>query len=184
MGEDVLPSVLRSSFQAMPLDLLAVAIVLAGTVAGSAVDLRTRRVPNALTFSLAAAGLVLAAMGFTRVGLPSACAGLLVGLVLMLPGYVLGATGGGDVKLLAATGTLLGPVGIVWAFLLTLIAGGAIALAVAAHRNSVFLTLHRTVELVRTAGANVEDIERAGAGNRFAYAPAIAIGATLAAVLA
>lgn len=168
----------------MPVDVLAIAVVLAGTLAGSAVDLRTRRVPNALTFSLAAAGLVLAAMGFTRVGLPAACTGLLLGLVLMLPGYVLGATGGGDVKLLAATGTLLGPFGIVWAFVYTLIAGGAIALAVAAYRKSVFLTVSRTVDLVRTAGANTSEIEGAGAGNRFAYAPAIAIGATLAAVLA
>jgi prepilin peptidase CpaA len=165
-------------------DYFAIAVVVAGTTAGSAVDLRTRRVPNALTFSLAAAGLVLAAMGFTRVGLPAACAGLLLGLVLMLPGYVLGATGGGDVKLLAATGTLLGPSGIVWAFVYTLIAGGAMALAVAACRHSVLLTLHRTVELVRTAGANAAEIEGAGARNRFAYAPAIAVGATLAAVLA
>lgn len=166
------------------MDFLALAVVLVGTVVGSAVDLRTRRVPNALTFSLAAAGLVLGAMGFTRVGLPAACAGLFLGLVLMLPGYVLGATGGGDVKLLAATGTLLGPAGIVWAFVYTLIAGGAIALAVAAYRNRFFLTVHRTVELVKTVGANVAVIEGAGAGNRFAYAPAIAIGATIAAVLA
>lgn len=181
MSEDVLPSVLLDV--SMSADVVALAVIVGGTAAGAAVDLRTRRVPNALTFTLAAAGLMLAAMGITHLGVPAACAGLLLGLVLMLPGYVLGATGGGDVKLLAAAGTLLGPAGIVWAFVLTLIAGGAIAVGVAAYRSRLVVTIHRTFELVRSAGASAPEIEAAG-GNRFAYAPAIAIGATIAAVLA
>ena len=99
----------------------------------------------------------------------------------MLPGHILGATGAGDVKLLAAVGTLLGPTGICWAFVVTTIAGGAIALGVAACRGRLRLTFNRSFELVRTAGATAAEIEDANAGNRFAYAPAIAVGAISAA---
>jgi prepilin peptidase CpaA len=62
-----------------------------------------------LTGSIALVGLGLARGGLGRVGIWLALAGCLVGLALMLPGYLIGAMGGGDVKLLAAVGTLLGP---------------------------------------------------------------------------
>jgi hypothetical protein len=47
---------------------------------------------------------------------------------------------------------------------------------VALIRRRLKATLVGTATLVRTAGANVADIERSSADNRFAYAPAIAIG--------
>jgi len=140
-------------------DLLVLAAALAGTGAGAAIDLRTRRVPNRLTLVLAAVGLALAATGFGRVGVVAAGAGALTGLVLMLPGYLFGATGGGDVKLLAAAGTLLGPAATVRAFVATLIVGAVLALAVAVRRRWT-----------------------PRADRSFAYAPAIAAGVALAAV--
>jgi prepilin peptidase CpaA len=140
---------------------LSLAVVLAGTGAAAIVDLRTRRVPDRLTLAFAAAGLALAVTGFGRVGVIAACAGAAIGLFLMLPGYLFGATGGGDVKLLAAAGTVLGPGATVWAFVATVIAGGALALVVAVQRRWV----------------------RCG-DNSFAYAPAIAAGVTLAMVFA
>ncbi len=42
----------------------------------------------------------------------------------MMPGHVLGATGAGDVKLMAAVGAIVGPAMVVTAFLFTAIAGG------------------------------------------------------------
>ncbi len=166
----------------MPSDLIPMAVIVAGTGAGAVIDLRTRRVPNALTMSLAGAGVALAASGFGRVGVAAALTGCLVGLSLMLPGHVLGATGAGDVKLLAAAGTLLGPTGTLWAFVFTTIAGGAIALIVAARRRRLWLTFHRSIDLVRTGGANAGEIENStSAGSQFAYAPAIAVGAISAA---
>lgn len=140
---------------------LPLAVVLVGTGAAAVVDLRMRRVPNGLTLALAAAGLALAVTGFGRVGVIAACAGAAIGLLLMLPGYLFGGTGGGDVKLLAAAGTVLGPGATVWAFVATLIAGGALALIVAVQRRSARCT-----------------------DNSFAYAPAIAAGVTLAMVFA
>lgn len=166
----------------MPPETLSLAIVLAGTGAGALIDVRTRRVPNALTLSLAAVGVLVAVAGVGAVGPAAALTGFAVGLALMLPGYLMGGTGAGDVKLLAAAGTLLGPTGTLWAFAFTLMAGGAIALLVAALRGRLWVTWWRTVDLIRTGGANSGDIRAVGEGNRFAYAPAIAAGVLIAAV--
>jgi prepilin peptidase CpaA len=163
--------------------MLPLAVVGLGTGIGAAIDLRTRRVPNAVTMSLAAIGIGVAAAGLGRVGLGAAMLGLLAGLALMLPSHVLGATGAGDVKLLAAAGTVLGPTDVLWAFLYTLLAGGAIAIVVALCRGRLWKTIDAVGWLVATRGANVHEIEDKAANNRFAYAPAIAVGVMLAATL-
>ena len=168
----------------MSSDALALMIVATGAGTAAAIDLRTRRVPNVLTMSLAAAGITLAASGFGHITIGAALGGGLLGLLLMVPGHVLGATGGGDVKLLSATGTLLGPATTVWAFLIATIAGGAIAVFVAVRRGRLLVAMQQSAELVRTAGGNAHEIEHPQAHNRFAYAPAIAIGAILAGVFA
>jgi prepilin peptidase CpaA len=167
----------------MTADAMALAMVVAGTGTGAAIDLRIRRVPNTLTMALALTGMALAATGLGSFGVPAAIAGWCFGLGLMLPGYLLGATGAGDVKLMAAVGALLGPDVILWAFLYTTIAGGAIALLVAALRGRLRTTFDETMWLVATRGANRAAIEDPKANNRFPYAPAIAIGAVLAAAV-
>lgn len=160
-----------------------VVLAVAGSGGASAVlDVRTRRVPNAVTASVAALGLVLAWAGHGGVSVAGAAAGFVLGLALMLPGHLIGATGAGDVKLFAAIGTLLGPAGTLAAFLYTTIAGGVIALVVARRRRRLGETVERAALLVHTVGANVAEIEAATSDNRFAYAPAIALG-TLAAAL-
>lgn len=164
-------------------DTLTLGAVVAGTVTGAVIDLRTGRVPNVLTASIACFGLALAASGLGRIDVGAAVAGGGVGLMLMLPGYLFGATGGGDVKLVAATGTLLGPFPSFWAVLFTLIAGAVIAVIVAACRKRVWLTVYRTAFLIQTAGLTASEIDTPDAGNRFAFAPAIAIGTMVAAVL-
>ena len=166
----------------MAADAMALAMVVAGTGTGAVIDLRVRRVPNALTLTLATAGVALAATGLGPLGVLAAIAGWWAGLALMLPGYLLGATGAGDVKLMAAVGALLGPEGVLWAFLYTAIVGGAIALLVAVMRGRLQRTIDETMWLVLTRGANVTAIEDPKANNRFPYAPAIAIGAVIAAV--
>jgi prepilin peptidase CpaA len=150
--------------------------------AGAFVDVWTRRVPNWMTLTIATSGMTLAALGRGGVSFGGALMGLALGLLLMLPGHLVGATGAGDVKLFAAIGTLLGPRGIAVAFVYTAIAGGVIAVAVAASRHRLQDTLERTATLVRTGGANVGEIEHGSVDNRFAYAPAIALGAFLAAL--
>ena len=140
-------------------DVAALAVLATSGGASVVVDLKTRRVPNVLTFGTAATGLMLAAAHVSRVSLPAAIAGLAVGLALMLPGHVLGATGAGDVKLFAAAGTLLGPTGMLVAFVYTALTGGLLATAVAIRRRR----LERDARTDRIAG---DDGGRQCGGNR------------------
>jgi len=165
-----------------PSNAVVLTAIAGGGGAGALVDLWSRRVPNKLTLAVAVLGVTLAVLGLSGLSLMAALGGLAVGLLLMLPGHVIGATGAGDVKLLAAIGTLLGPSGILVAFLYSAIAGGVLALIVAVRRRVLRESVERTATLVRTGGANVAAIEDVSKNNRFAYAPAIAIGALAAAL--
>ena len=51
---------------------------------------------------MTAFGLTLAAAHLTGLSMAGALGGFAVGLLLMLPGHLIGATGAGDVKLFAA----------------------------------------------------------------------------------
>ena len=163
-------------------DALVLAIVAVGMGAAAVIDLRTRRIPNILTATLAAIGIGLAAAGFGRVGLGSSMLGCLLGLAFMMPGHVFGRTGAGDVKLLAAAGALLGPKDTIYAFLYTAIAGGVLALAVAVARRRLSHTLASTSALVSGSEEARAAVESSSSDNRFAYAPAIAIGVVLVAL--
>jgi prepilin peptidase CpaA len=160
--------------------LVEVAAVAGGSGSGAVIDLYTRRVPNALTLGLTAGGLAFAALGLTEVGLGAALGGFALGLGLMLPGHLLGATGAGDVKLLAAIGVWLGPARTGQAFFYTALAGGVLAVVVALRRRRLAETMERTANLVRSGGGNIAEIEAVSSDNRFAYAPAIAVGAIVA----
>jgi prepilin peptidase CpaA len=157
-------------------------VVMAAGVIASWIDLRSRRVPNLLTMPLACAGLMLAAVGASGVTVADALLGCAVGLGLMLPLHILGGTGAGDVKLMAAFGTLLGPAGVLAAFIRMAIVGGVIALGVAVQRGRLRETISGTALLVARVDGVAAAIEHPAINNRFPYAPAVAIGAALVAL--
>jgi prepilin peptidase CpaA len=158
--------------------------VAAGTGAAAAIDIRTRRIPNAISAGLAALGIALAATGISGVTVGSSFAGFVLGLVLMLPGRFLGATGAGDVKLMAAVGAVLGLERVPLAFVCTALAGGVFAVAIAIRRKRLAATLTGTGRILRAPAETRKEIEAVGARNKFSYGPAIAAGAVLAAWLA
>ena len=161
--------------------MLAAIVAAAGTAA--AIDLRTGRIPNPLTASVAAAGVGFSVFGLTGQSTAGALAGAVIGFVVMLPGYFFGGTGAGDVKLVAALGTWLGPAGIVMAFLYSAMAGGVLAVAHAVSRRRLATTLGRTARLVAARTGAKQEIDGSAAASRFAYGPAIAVGAIAAALL-
>ena len=63
-----------------------------------------------------------------------------------------------------------------------LVGAGLFAVLVAMSRGRLQATLQETATLVLTGGANVAQIERPTTDNRFAYAPAIAVGTIVAAL--
>ena len=104
-------------------------------IAGCVTDLRSRKVPNALTFGATAGAFAffLITAGWPALGWSAG--GWLVGLLMFLPLFALRGIGGGDVKLLAALGAWVGPAQVVWLALYTALAGGAFALIVALSRG-------------------------------------------------
>jgi len=152
-----------------------IAVLALGLGAAVFTDVRTRRIPNWLTGAIAGAAFGLA-FGGGPVTPMRALLGLVVGLALMLPGHVIGATGAGDVKLMAAVGAVVGPDVIFRAFLYSAVAGGVLAIVVALRRGRLGTTLTATTNLVTQPVHAKRAIEASDRANRFAYGPAIAVG--------
>ena len=156
--------------------------VIALVIAAAVCDLRTRRVPNALTFGAAAVALAVhgAVGGWPALGL--AALGLAAGMALFFPLYALGGMGAGDVKLLGAVGAWLGPMGALWTGLYGAIAGGILALIVALGRGYARTALKNVGTMLRVwtvAGVKpVEGLTLADSGSiRLPYAVPLAVGA-------
>jgi prepilin peptidase CpaA len=111
--------------------------VLLLTAAGAAwFDVRERRIPNPLTVGAFLAALALRApLGWGALGSGLAGAGIAFGLSLLF--FLAGGLGGGDVKLLAAFGALLGPDRIWPALLVMALVGGLMAVVVIARKGDV-----------------------------------------------
>ncbi len=147
---------------------------------GAIIDVKTRRIPNRLTIAACVLGVLLAAAGLTRVTVAQSLLGIVLGMLLMLPGHLLGGTGAGDVKMLGASGAILGASRIPAAFLFTAIAGGLLALLVAAARKRLGRSLGGAARVVvfpstRRTIASQPD-------SSFPYGPAIAVGSLIAAL--
>ena len=122
-------------------------------------DIRFRRIPNWLVLSGIIAGLTwnsLSPGGFLPGGISLGDPGLLhagkglgLGFLLYLPLYLIRGRRAGDVKLLAAVGSITGPGNCFLVFLLTAILGGAIALVVVAVHKRVGRTFFNVGWILR-----------------------------------
>lgn len=127
------------------MDLIAVGLV---TMLGVAVatDVGMRRIPNLVT--VGGFGFALAVRGWAGVDpLVGGLLGAAIGFALSFPMFAAGGLGGGDVKLLTATGAFLGPGRFIVAFLATAVIGAAIAVITAARRRALTSTLLGTKDL-------------------------------------
>lgn len=173
---DIFPSL------AVPLlNYLAITALVIGAVF---FDLRTRRIPNLLVVAGACVGVFLGACQQGIAGISISLLGLATGFALFLPGYALRMTGGGDLKLLAALGTLLGPRLTLYAFALYLPAALAWALlysATAALRRGMASPFSRYWAMLKTLAITGRFAYQRPAANelmgqRLPMAPAIAFG--------
>lgn len=122
-------------------------VVIAVIAIATYTDCRWRLIKNILTLPAIALGLLLHSLGNGWPGLTFAAAGLLVGFGLMMIPAILGQMGGGDVKLMAALGSLLGAYAILNVFLYTTLAGGLLAMGFALYRGRALETLRQTWKL-------------------------------------
>ena len=135
-------------------------------------DLRRRQIPNWIPVAAILGGLAIAVRDHGLSGAGGSLLGLVAGFAVFFIFYALGAMGGGDVKLMAGFGAVLGWSRIWEASLWTAAVGGMVALAAiggSAVRKKMFRK--KKSGSARTADA-------------IPYAPAIAMGAWLALIAA
>lgn len=104
-------------------------------------DVRSRRIPNRLSFAGTAAGLLYSAFVpfWGDHGFLWSLGACLAALVLLFPLWMMRVLGAGDVKLMAMTGSLVGLDGITGAMVGSLIAGGILAFGYAAWQGKLRL---------------------------------------------
>ena len=158
-------------------------------------DVRTRRIPNIVVFTGALSGLALNILlpaghglfsdAFGGIGFIKSIAGLAAGLALLLPMYVMRAMGAGDVKLMAMIGAFMGPQAIVAVALLSMVAGGVLALAVSLFKGQLTAVITNVYQIAThsvfraLAGAGVRIESTTVPTGKLAYAIAIATGSAL-----
>ncbi len=125
MLQKLTTTVMISGIDARHLGVLMLSVVACGY------DVRTRHIPNYLTFGGAAAALTYGLIHVGAGGIATGVLGWLTGFALFLPFFLLRGMGAGDVKLLACLGAWLGPEPAMWMALYAAIAGGVMAVIVA-----------------------------------------------------
>lgn len=138
-----------------PLTEVGTALVMLYVTMVAFIDLRTQRIPNALSATAALLGLIAQVSLNGAPGLLSALAGAAIGLGMLLPFYLLRAVGAGDVKAMATVGIFLGAQATPLAVAFTLLAGSIVGVMVLLLQSSA-------AAATRT--------------RRFAYGGAIAVG--------
>lgn len=142
-------------------------------------DVRHQRIPNWLTLYALVAGLLMNYLLLSNAGLYSALKGAGLGLVVMLPLYLVGGMGAGDVKLMAAVGSFTGPTIVLWAACCSLIVGACIAVFIVL-RNGELVNFYRRYIVMISARTLIPAEEGSIAKRRFPYALSIATGTLIA----
>lgn len=108
----------------LTLSLLTISLVAIATIC----DLRSREIPDWISLVMLGFGLTASISGLSGLSISQSLLGLTLGFALTAPLFYLGGIGGGDVKLVSALGSLLGPTGLLTALFWVAIAGGVLAL--------------------------------------------------------
>ncbi len=134
-------------------------------VVGAVIDGWKLKVPNWCTFPMIICGcLYWATQGFSYLGL--AVSGVFIGGALLIIPYIIGGMGAGDVKLYAGFGAWMMPLpwfgmhNLMWAFALSVILGGVMAICMILYRKTFWVNLNNAQDIVndwKTSGS-VEEV--------------------------
>lgn len=138
----------------MSWDLFVVGTIAALMIVGAVIDGWLLKVPNRLTFFMILSGwLVWSTQGWSELG-TSVLGTFAAGALLLIP-YAIGGMGAGDVKMYAGFGAWMVPIPwfgmehLLWAFAVSVVIGGLIALAMIWWQSSTTTNLANTSAIVR-----------------------------------
>lgn len=142
-------------------------------------------IPNLVSLAILCCGLMFQVSLEGWVGSITALAGLLIGFFIFIPFYLAGGMAAGDVKLMAAIGSLLGPLATMLAAGFSLIAGSFLALVIVLLQGDFLQLLKRYYRIIKTFSLTFQLIYEKPKANesaslRFPYALAISAGTVLA----
>jgi prepilin peptidase CpaA len=126
-------NLVRGLAENWPVWVVSITLVVAAVIDGWKL-----KVPNWITFPMIALGWIYSATLSPYAGwegLLFSLVGTAVGLGLLLPAYAIGGMGAGDVKLLAGVGAWVWGTNTLWAFAISALIGGAIALGMVVYRR-------------------------------------------------
>jgi prepilin peptidase CpaA len=114
---------------------------------GALTDVRSARLPNRLTYTALVAALILRATLLGLSGLKNGAIGILIAGGLFYVLYVVGAMGGGDMKMMAAVGAWVGSTHIGTLLISIGLAGGVLAVVSIVFHKNLIQTVRNTVVL-------------------------------------
>jgi len=166
------------------LPVLAVAVAICAAI----IDVKSRRIPNRLTYSAMVAGVVSHGILYGSKGLLLSIEGWLMFGGVFLLFYVVRAMGAGDVKLAAAVGSIVGVSATLPVMLATAWAGAALAICFMVLSGRVVETLRNTLWVTGfhvQHGLQVHPVVNLDnpAGGLMPYGLAFAVGTTYWALL-
>ena len=148
---------------------------------GGVSDLRSARIPNWLTYSGLAVALLVRFAILGRRGFESGMIGMLIAGVCFFVLFVMGAMGGGDVKLMGCVGAWAGSHQVLSILLAAALAGGLLALVYVLFGQGIRKTFCNLADLIRfRVGSGVQPHPTLNVGNsgalRVPFGVAIAMG--------
>lgn len=141
-------------------------------------DLRYKRIPNRLCLFVLILGVITQMYFFQLQGLTNALLGGGVAFILLFPIFLIKALGAGDVKLMIAIGTLVGPYLLAWSIAYAIVFGAITSVLLAFYKTGwkgIKATVVRYYHCLYLK-QYFEPNNGEAASLRVPYAPALALG--------
>ena len=166
--------------------MIQLAMAITGVTIASIFDLKIRKIPNWLTFSLVFSGLLLNSYYGGMKGFEQSFLGLALGIFCLFLPFTLGGVGAGDVKLLGAIGSLVGPVLVFKIVLVSAIFGGLFSLFFIIGKKrvkEVFIEIRNKITFFMLTKRVLPEKLKGSQRLSIPYACAIALGTVLVIVV-
>jgi prepilin peptidase CpaA len=124
-------AVLNAVLENWPIWVVTITLVVAAWIDG-----KQLKVPNLITYPMIVAGWMYSFAFFGWEGFGWSLIGTAVGLGLLMPAYAIGGMGAGDVKLLAGVGAWVWGTNTFYAFCVSAVLGGVIALGMVLYHRA------------------------------------------------